>query len=245
MVQAGEEAFRIALIEGLERLDVPSLRRIRSSDPDRIVVSETVSRSTRRRWRDASTVLGSLPPAWPVAGRGERRGDRELRGFFAAWPGSGVPVYSDDAAWYGVDVLTGDVRWRWVVCDSGAEGSSWLDERSWIPKAVGDRRIDRLVLVLHGGPELREEAEGLLELVRDHASAEEVVLVVAFGTGRPGFGAVGGRWGEGRLRPAPLPAGGWWFVDLREDGLTITAERPLGPSVVHRWSPDAGWTRQR
>ncbi|MEM6928611.1 MAG: hypothetical protein AAF602_16865 [Myxococcota bacterium] len=239
-----DDAFRVVVVEGLDHLDPTSLTRVQALRPDRLALSNTVARSTPRRWRDASRVLTTLAPAWPTVGGRDRRGDPKLRGVVATWPGIGVPVLSDPVPWYGVDVVTGDVRWRWVVLDSNADalGTGWLDQRSWLPKVVSDRDVDRFVIALDAGP--GRDAAGLLDLVRDHAPADKVVLVVAFGTRQPGFVPIGGRWGEGRLAAGALPAGGWWVVELTEPGLRITAERPLGTPVVHDWSPDRGWGRR-
>jgi len=238
--------FRVVVIDGLWRLDRASLRRIRALDPDRIAVSQLVARSSPRRWRRSARVLSTLAPAWPTVGWSDRLGDPKLRGLFAAYPDIGIPVLSEPVAWYGVDVRIDDVRWRWVSTDTHADalGSGWLDERSWIPKAVGDERVDRLVLALDVSVPHDDESDALLRLVRDHAPADELVLIVAFGTQQPGLVAIGGRWGEGRLYTSPLPAGGWWVVDLDASGVRIAAERPLGEPVVHRWSPTTGWLRQ-
>lgn len=228
------------IADGLARFDATSLARMQNRKPDRIAVSNAVDRSTPRQWRHAVRTLDAFAPVWPVVGRGERRRDARLRGFFAAWPNVGIPVLSEPVSWYAVDVQTNDVRWRWVVCDSdaGALGRAWLDERSWLPKAVSDDRVDRLIVALNGAA---TGTEPLLELLRNHASADKVILAIAYGTGTPEFVTRGGRWGEGRLHPSPLPAGGWWTIDLEASGLTITAERPLGQPVLHNWTPGTGW----
>ena len=246
-VAMAKETFRVVALDAPWRLDEASLRRIRALRPDRIAVSQAVRRSSPGRWRQAAETLATLAPAWPTVGWRDRLGDRRLRGLTAVWPDVGIPVLSEPVSWYGVDVQTGDVRWRWVVADSHAEalGSRWLDQRSWLPKAMSDDRVDRFVVALDVSVPHDDEADAVLELVRDHAAADELILVVAFGTESPRFAAIGGRWGEGWLFTTPPPAGGWWVIDLTPDGLRIIAERPLGDPVTHTWSPRTGWRRQR
>ena len=116
---------------------------------------------------------------------------------------------SGEVSWYAVDLHSQGARWRLVILDSDREalGHRWIDQGFWIPKVVGDRGYDHLIVALCGGPgrldveetQLEPEVAELMSLVRRHSDPTRLLLWISGGGHAPGMVLPGGRWGEGWL----------------------------------------------
>ncbi len=195
----------LALLGHAARAPAPLLASL-AEEPAQLVVlaGDAVPRSRRPAWEALRERVEGLR-ALPVPGRGERLGDRRLGRYLAIWSGIGVAGLSEPVPWYAVDVETRGTRWRLVVLDAHRDplGERWLDQLFWVPKVVGADDYDHLVVAV-AGPD-----EGpLLDVVRQHADATRLWMVVRGGRDAPAMILPGGRWGEAWIhtgRPT-LPA---------------------------------------
>lgn len=177
-----------------------------------LLTGSAVSRSRPKHWRQLHQRVDKLK-VLPVAGRGERAGDPEARGLMAAWDGLGVSALTDPGPWYAVDLHTNGARWRVVVLDTAKEqlGTKWNDQRYWVPKVVGDDSYDHAIIVFTNGPGRMDgsagigtlPAEELLELIRSHADATRLAMVVNGDSDAPAVILPGGRWGEAWVTTGP------------------------------------------
>ena len=179
-----------------------------------LLAGDAVIESKAEHWNELRQRVQGLR-VLPMVGGGERERDPRLRGFYAAWEGAGVTGLGRAVPWYSVDLHSRGARWRLVVLDphrAALEGR-WADQLFWVPKVVGDRGYDHLIVALHGGPGRMDgadpdgnaDAAELLRLVRRHTEASRMVLVIVGGARAPAFVLPTGRWGEGWLS-AGLPA---------------------------------------
>lgn len=205
--------IHVALLGHADRAP-PSLFRALTDRAAQVVVlaGDAVSRSRPAQWRRLHDRVEGLT-VLPVAGTGERNGDPAAMGLMTAWDGLGVEVLSDPGPWYAVDLHTGGARWRFVVLDTDREamGNKWNDQWFWVPKVVGDDSYDHGVVVLTDGPGRMDgsvdrgsfAAEELLRLVRSHADADRLVMVIVGGTDVPAVVLPGGPWGEAWVTTGP------------------------------------------
>jgi hypothetical protein len=179
---------------------------IHADDPALVVLAgDAVHRSVLDEWAALRASVATLPVS-PLPGAGESVGDRKRKGFAAAWDGLGVPGLPGEVTWRSLDVHDGGLRWRLVMVDADRDalGDRWTDQLFWIPKVVGDDGYDHLVVISNQAPatlelEAPEASAGLdelLQLVREHADASRMVLLVAGGGHTPHAILPGGRWGE-------------------------------------------------
>lgn len=125
------------------------VRDVAAWDPDRVVLTGGyVARGTAREWRSFAEHWGELADrVVAVPDPAARRGDRTLRRWQRVGAESGAPRRT----WMAGTLESHDVRWRFVVLDTEASGSAWLDQRTWVPKVTAGADFDQL-LVLTGAP---------------------------------------------------------------------------------------------
>ncbi len=171
-----------------------------------VLTGDVVERSTVAAWGALRTRLGALPVS-PLAGEGEKRADRNRRGFVAAFSDLGAQGMRGDVTWRAFDVVEGGLRWRFVVLDADRQGvgDRWTDQLFWLPKVTGDEGYDHLVLITNR-PGSEVSVRELWELAQEHAGSSRTVLLVAGGADVVSARLPGGRWGVAHVdtgRPVP------------------------------------------
>jgi hypothetical protein len=146
-------------------------------------------------------------PVMPVAGDGEYRRDRLLKGLGLAFPGVGADIgFNRVASWYAYDLKVKKARWRILVLDTNkrALGPRWQEQLYWIPKAVEGDDYDSLIVFMHHPTETlasHEQAnyEGapseLLDIVEDSIGLMKLRAVFTGDPHTTEVFEIGGRYG--------------------------------------------------
>ena len=151
-----------------------------------------VAKGSSAEWRDLKdrwTTLGDRIVAAPD--RSARRRDKALENWRAS--GFGASVENLEGATWSQGTLTSDgVRWRIVVLDAEAKalGTGWLDQRTWLPRAVGSQDYDQLLLITNRplaslaepGPGGTKAVKDLLEAAAEHGDRTKLRGVISGGT---------------------------------------------------------------
>ncbi|MBX2801149.1 MAG: metallophosphoesterase [Myxococcales bacterium] len=198
-------ALRIAVVGHAATASDDLFDHLRELDPDLVLLmGDAVRRSHHEEWAQLQHRVRDLAVV-PLVGRNERRGDRALRGFSAAWEGLGVAGLDTSDPWLAFELSNGQTLWRLVVLDPDRQslGSRWMDQLFWVPKVVGGEDYDQLIVAIGEGPghmdglsSVSPGAEALLDLVRRHADPSRFSLVLSGGADVPAAVVPGGRWGE-------------------------------------------------
>jgi hypothetical protein len=234
-----------------------------------VLVGDAVPASHPRAWTQVSKRWESLP-ALDVVGPGERRGDPDLLGRSAVWPGS--PTWG---SW-----PVGNHRLVWL------DTTDPVDQRFWLPKGVTASK-DGAVVVALGEPSASLESQ-----VFDAVDAAAMALLVRGSAAGNSASLPNGRWSylvldvgptsggvsawipggesfhdalvtvfkdeypaaEARLTPTsslsgPFAPAGWWKVTLADDVIDVGFRRRGTDGVWHlayeaSWSRSQGWTER-
>ena len=151
-----------------------------------------VAKGTTREWDDLAerwTTLGDRTIAVPD--RAARRRDRALE----TWRASRFSATTNglgNSSWSHGTLVSDGVRWRIVVLDADAKalGSGWLDQRTWLPRAVGGGDYDQLLIVTNRPlATLQEPTPGgaravqdLLDSAAEHGDRTKLLGVISGGT---------------------------------------------------------------
>lgn len=109
----------------------------------------SVARGSAREWQDWERRWDSLADrVVALPDRASRRKDRKLEHWRDASGSYGVSRL-EHATWTAETIQTEGVRWRIVLLDTEARamGTGWLDQRTWLPKAVSGDDYDQLLVV--------------------------------------------------------------------------------------------------
>ncbi len=146
-------------------------------------------------------------PVLPVAGDGEFRNDRYLRGMNAAFPGVGADIGPNRVAtWSAVDIELPGACWRLLVLYSNKAtlGPRWQEQLQWIPGAVEGRDFDNLLVFMHHPlVTLAEDQESnldgapaeLLEAVEESMGLNKLRVVFSSDSSTNEVYLLGGRFG--------------------------------------------------
>ena len=150
------------------------------------------------RWRDvvrgeALSDSKGRKKLLAMPGAGEMLGDRQIKGYGAAFPEMGAEIgYSRTASWGHFDQKVGSETWRFVFVDTHrkAMGSRWQEQLFWLPKVVSGDDFDKLLLfmpeplvTLANGEKMNrgDAPRELLEVIDDHSGIGKLMAVFSGG----------------------------------------------------------------
>jgi hypothetical protein len=199
VIDAGASPVRIAVVgatrkPGADWQGTGLVQEVARWDPEVLLMTGGyLVRSSKREWGDFMERWGELTPicvAPPDAAA--RRGDAKLKRWQQV-TGRHVNPLPPEATWSLVNVTTDGARWRIVVLDPAPEAlgrAGWLDQRSWLPKAVTGDEYDHLIVVLPSplatlaqAPDAGRATQELLDIIAENAHPLRLLTVVAGGTG--------------------------------------------------------------